>query len=68
MDNEQALRNIAVIQARVACVLISLEGMKAANLMRKQHGLPPAYDDAAFEKLIEDEGIHHKAAMKELYT
>ena len=66
--DEQALRNAVIVQARVACAMIRLEGMKAANLEREQHGFALAYDESAFEKLIEDECIHHNAVVQEFYS
>lgn len=55
------MKKAALIQARVACALLRLEGMKALNLERECNGFTLAYDEAAFQGVIDEEGIHHNA-------
>lgn len=54
MTNEQGA---AFVNASVARALIRAAGMTAENECRKGAGRSPAYGEAAFEKLVEEEGI-----------
>ena len=47
----------AVINARVATALVRAMGMQAQNLMKQQMGDVIPYREAAFIKVIEEEGI-----------
>ncbi len=56
-------RNLVYIQSQVACALIEMEAMKAANVEREQRGESLAYDEAAFMAIIDKYGIHHNAVI-----
>jgi hypothetical protein len=61
------LARVAIVQARAATALIKMEGMKARNAEREQHGHALAYNEDAFEQVFLDEGIYHNAVMSTLY-
>jgi hypothetical protein len=54
-ENERA----AYIQSQVACALIEMEAMKAANWMREMQGHTIAYGEEAFNNLVVKYGIGH---------
>jgi len=64
--NEMALQSVAYVHAQVACALIELEAMKAANRERDICGDAPAYGEAAFMALQDKYGIHHNAVLTTL--
>ena len=53
----------AYINARVACATIEAAGMTALNMQRASLGLSMAYEDDAFDALIDKYGIHHNAVL-----
>ena len=63
MTDAEQMARVAEVQARVACALIRLEAMKAANTERQMHGFALAYNDAAIEDLINEERIHTNAVI-----
>lgn len=52
-----ALRATARLQAMASAAMIRALGMQAANQARFQLGESLAYDEAAFEKLIDEHGL-----------
>ena len=60
MDNHG---KAAHINSQVACALIEMESMKAANEERASKGLAQAYDEGAFMALINRYGIHTNAVI-----
>ncbi len=60
----QELRNIAYVNAQVACALIEMESMKAKNQWRKHQQESPAYGEEAFLAVINKYGIHHNAVLE----
>jgi len=66
MYEELQLRNIARVNANVACALIRLEGMKAENAQRAITGAPPAYTEHQFNQIILDEEIGYNAVLATL--
>ncbi|MHB8413981.1 MAG: hypothetical protein ACYDB1_01105 [Acidiferrobacteraceae bacterium] len=58
-DQEKA----AYIHSQVACALIEMEAMRAANQYREIQGCTPTYGEEAFRKIIENYPIHHNAVM-----
>ena len=63
MTDTELMRRVAIVQARVACAQIRMGGMKAANVEQKQRGFALAYPEEAFEKLLEEEGVHSNAVI-----
>lgn len=49
---------LARIMARCTTALIRAMGMQAENQQREHQGNAMAYDEAAFLKIIEEEGTH----------
>jgi hypothetical protein len=60
MNDEQ---KAAYLNSQVACALIEMAAMKAANSFREMQGYTIAYGEEAFHELITKYGIHHNAAM-----
>lgn len=54
---------VAIINARVASVLIEMEAMKAANAEREVIGASPAYGEMAFRELLERAAIQENAVI-----
>lgn len=46
-----------------AGALIKAMGMLAENLCRHETGQAPAYGEDAFQKVIEDFGVHHNGVL-----
>jgi len=65
MTSEQSA---AFVNAAVARPLIKAQGMTAENMQRAHRGESMAYNDEAFEKLINDEGIGHNSVITSLYA
>jgi len=53
----------AYVLAQTACALAEIEGMKAENMQRAVLGQSMAYDEAAFQAVIERYGIHHNGVI-----
>lgn len=53
----------AYIVSQSACAIIEAMGMVAANKDRESRGFAIAYDEGAFQEVIEKYGIHHNAVM-----
>lgn len=53
----------AFINSQVACALIEVESMKAANTERESQGYALAYDEEAFMAIIDKYGIDHNAVL-----
>lgn len=49
------------LQSQIACALIEMEAMKAANVERESEGKALAYDEEAFMNLINRYGIHRRS-------
>ena len=58
---------VAYINGQVACALIEMEAMKAANHERQQRGESDNYGEEAFMALIEKYCINHNAVIGYLY-
>jgi opacity protein-like surface antigen len=61
--NEQ----VAVLNARVACALIRMAALQAENQDRASRGAAPAYTEAAFQAIIDEEGIGWNSVCSLLY-
>jgi len=53
----------AYIQSQIACALIEMEGMKAANIARERHDFTLAYSEADFMALLEQYDIDHNSVV-----
>ena len=53
----------AYIHSQVACAMIEMFAMKAANHEREQQGYAHAYGEDAFMELIDRYGISHNAVI-----
>jgi hypothetical protein len=62
-QDAQKITNAAYVNAMVACAMIEAMGMQAENSQRSHLGLSMAYDDKAFNDVIEKYGIHHNAVL-----
>ena len=60
MTPEQAA---AYVNSQVACATIEAAGMTALNMQRESLGLSMAYEDDAFDALINKYGIHHNTVL-----
>lgn len=60
MTKEQAA---AFVMAAAARAIVRAEGMAAENNQRKGQGKTAAYDEGAFLRVIEEEGIGHNAVL-----
>lgn len=63
MNEEQRL---VYCQSRIACAMITAMGMQAENQQREFEGKAMAYTEAAFQKVIEEHGIHHNGIISEI--
>lgn len=63
MNEQQAA---AFVMAQTACMLVEMEAMKVANQEREMRGLSLAYNEGAFQELIEKYGVHHNSALTTL--
>jgi len=63
MTDAEQMACVAEVQARVACALIRMEGMKAENAQRELCGASMAYGADAFDSLIDQEGIGTNAVI-----
>lgn len=53
----------AYVNAMAACATIEAIGMQAANDQRLSLGQSIAYDELAFQQLLDKHGIHHNAVL-----
>lgn len=58
---------IAIVNARITCALITMEGMKAENRQRDICGYSLAYDEKAFAEIIADHAIGENDVVGFLY-
>jgi len=54
----------AYVNAQATAALIEAMGMAAENMQREQHGQSIAYNEKAFQDVIEKWGIHHNAVIR----
>lgn len=54
----------AYIQSQATSAMIEALGMQALNKERELRGESMAYDDVAFDKLIEKYGLDHNTVVK----
>lgn len=54
----------AVVQARVACALIEMEGMRSWNQHCVHIGAPPGYSEGSFQYLIQQHEIDDASVQK----
>ena len=54
------------LYSQVACALIELESMKAANWMREMQGHTIAYGEEAFLELIDKYRLNHNDVITDL--
>ena len=66
MEAHEAQKMVYVIGMAVGG-LIKAMGMHAENQDRLSKGYTIAYDDAAFDKVRLDNGLHHNALMTNIY-
>jgi hypothetical protein len=64
--SEQLLRQVVLIQGRIARAQIRAMGMQAENAHRKYRSEYPAYTEFDFSNLIDDEGISENAIIAAL--
>lgn len=53
----------AYVQAQTMAAYAEIEGMKAVNIERQDHGHSLAYSEGAFLEVIEKYGLHHNTLM-----
>jgi hypothetical protein len=63
MWNEQLAKNLTYINSQVACALIELEAMKAANAERARKHEAPAYTEENFMTLQTHYGLTHNQVL-----
>ena len=70
MDEWAALQmtQVAYVMAQTVAASARIEGMKVFNLERENHGFAPGYDEAAFEAVINEFGLHSNALITNLAT
>ena len=56
-------QSAAYINAMVACAMIEMEGMKAANRVAEIREEYPAFMQDDFDALIRTHGIHHNGVI-----
>ena len=66
MTDAEQMACVAEVQARVACALIRMEGMKAENAQREYCGASLAYGADAFLAVIDEECIGSNAVITTL--
>ncbi len=59
-------RALVKLSARIACALIEMESMKAANHHRLVMGCADAYDEDSFYNLIVSHGLNEAAVAESL--
>lgn len=64
-DDTQRIVAAARVNARVACALIRCAAMQAENLERTTIGAAPAYTEANFLSVIDDEAIGWNSVVSE---
>ena len=55
---DQSAKAAAILNCRAATAMIRAMGMAAENQQRLHCGNSVAYDEAAFLKVIDEEGVH----------
>jgi len=65
-QSAQQMRQVAYVMAQTVAASARIEAMKAANAERADHGHAPAYNEEAFEEVINEFGLHHNAVMTTL--
>jgi hypothetical protein len=63
MELDRALKEHAYSMTMIAQAMITAMGMHAENEQRKVRGESMAYVSDDFERLINDNGIHHNAVL-----
>lgn len=58
---------VAIVNARVACALIALEGMKAENRQRAWEDKSNAYGESDFTSIVNDHAIGENDVIGLLY-
>ena len=58
---------IAIVNARIACAMITMEGMKSDNALRIQNCESPAYGYDDFQRVITDHCIGENDVIGFLY-
>lgn len=61
---EQDLKNLDYAITMAVNTLVTALGMHWENVQREQNGLSLAYDEKAFEDLLNDNKCHHNAVIE----
>ena len=61
-------QSVAYAIANAIGGLIEAMGMQAENQDRLSKGLTIAYDDEAFQKIVNDRGLHHNSLVLQIYN
>ncbi len=56
-------QQVAFVQSQVACLLVELEAMKAANMEREHRGEAIAYGEDAFRELLGRYTVQHNDVL-----
>lgn len=62
------MRQVAYVMAQTVAATARIEAMKAMNVERANHGHAQAYNEEAFEQVIQEFGLHHNAVTMTLRT
>ena len=65
-EDSVQMRQVAYVMSMTAAASARIEAMKAANAERADRGFAQAYNEAAFEQVIEEFGLHHNAVLVSL--
>jgi len=60
------MRQVALVLSQVAVLNARIEGMKAINVGRQTHGYSLAYEEDAFEKVIQESGLEYNDVLTTL--
>lgn len=66
MEAHEAQKMVYVIGMAVGG-LIEAMGMQAENQDRLSKGHTIAYDDKAFQKVVDERGLHHNTLIRNIY-
>jgi hypothetical protein len=61
-----AMRQVVYVFTQAVAAQVRLECMKVANQEREAHGWALAYDEAAFDSIIDEFGLGHNSVVATL--
>jgi hypothetical protein len=67
-QNTRDFQNAVYALANAIGGMVEAMGMQALNQYRIDRGETIAYNDKAFQKVVDDRGLHHNSLMTQIYN